>query len=505
MTNIAATDLFPTSRNAVLLTAGQSIAMAAGFAAQIMVARILLPAGYGSFAVALSVLAWVELLVTSGFTLSLAQAVSVDQRNLGDAIGWVKRTFVPYAFAVCAIYSAGSNLIAVALGDSRLTQLLLVAGLELPSIAVFAAARDLLMGVGAAGRQAGVISVYALLRALCIVMVAAFTRSSVGALAGNALAALAAAGFAIMLLSNTASHFTQIAPRSSFGCSLSKFVLKGGVPILLLVLLTQMAVSIDLWSVKRLVRDQQAVGYYAAGRFLAFVPYMLATGLNLALFPAVCRELGRGDRLRALSLTREALRLLFLCLIPFCAIVLATASSLVHLLLSQEFSGAALPAGVLSIGLCCFSIVGTLQTVIIADGRPLFNCIVMALLSGAVFFLCGGLVPAYGPIGAAWAVASTGAAGAALLGIYVARRLGSIFPLACLFRAIVASACIWVAGSVWYVEGPWLVGQYLVFVIVYALILLAIGEITRGDLTIARHLAARLVARIRSPRGSLPD
>ncbi len=464
--------------------------MAAGFVAQVAVARILLPAAYGSFAVALSVLAWVEPLVSGGFTIALAQAVSADQRNFADAVRWVKRIFVPYSLVVWAIYSAASNLIASGLGDSRLAMLLLVAGLELPSIAVFAASRELLMGVGAAGRQAGVISVYALLRAAFIITIGVTTQSPAGALAGNALAALAAAGVAVMLLRSSISYRTQSVPPPFSGVSLATSVLRSGVPTLLLVLLTQFTLTVDLWTVKRLVADPQTVGHYAAGRFFAFIPYMLATGLNLALFPALCRELGRGHRAQALSLAREAVRILVVCLVPLCAIVLPTASPLARLLYSEEFGRAASTMAVLTIGLSFFSIVGTLQTVLIAHGRFVSNTVFAVTFSVIAFILCGGLVPAYGVTGAAWATTLAGAAAASFLTIYSGRRFGRLLPFSTMGRVAIASACLYVLATAWYVEGVWLIGQYTVLVGIYILLLIGLREITPSDLNLARILIA---------------
>jgi O-antigen/teichoic acid export membrane protein len=479
--------------------------MAAGFIAQVAVARLLLPAAYGSFAVALSVLVWVEPLVSGGLTLALAQSVSADRRRLPDAVRWVKRIFIPYAVVVWAAYSGASGLMASALGDSRLTVLLLVAGLELPSIALLAASRELLMGVGASGRQAAAISAYAVLRASCIVALAAISESAIGALAGNALAALAAAVIAVILLRPSIPGSIQPTLPAFFADSLPASVLRSGVPTLLLVLLTQLALTIDLWTVKRVVAEPLVVGWYAAGRSFAFIPYMLATGLNLALFPAVCAELGRGDRVRALSLTREAVRVLIVCLVPLCAIVLPTASPLARLLFSEQFADAALPIRVLTIGLSCFSIIGTLQAVLIADGRSLFNCIFAGALSVTALVLCRELVPAYGLAGAAWATTLTGAAGASLLGVYVGWRLGAIVPVATALRVTAASALLYVLASVWYVEGLWLIGQYTVFAGVYALLLLAFGEITRGDLNLVRAVATGLWGMVQRPRRSTPD
>ncbi len=521
------TDLFSTSRSAVVLTGSQVVAIASAFATQVVVTRLLLPAAYGAFAVALSVLVWVEPLVGVGFTLPLAQAVRTDPRKYPNAVRWIKRVFLPYAVAVWATYSAASTLVASALGDSRLTLLLLVAGLELPPLALLAASRELLMGLGASGRQAATISMYAILRASCILVLAVATGSAAGALAGNALAALAAAVIAVMLLRPSILRFSTgrsprlrtletaeqplrsactdtLTPAGLSGDSLPVAVLRSGGPTLLTILLTQFALTIDLWTVKRVVADPQAVGWYAAARFFAFIPYMLATGLGLALFPAVCGELGRGDRSRALSLTQEAMRVLIVCLVPLCAIVLPTASPLARLLFSEQFAGAASPMPVLTIGLSCFSIVGTLQGVLIAERRWLFNSLFAGALSVTALLLCRELVPAYGLAGAAWATTLTGVAGASLLGIYVCRRLGRVVRFATVIRVAAASTPLYLLARAWQAEGAWLLGQYIIVAGLYALLLLGLGEITRGDLQVARTVAAELWGMARRPRLSYP-
>jgi O-antigen/teichoic acid export membrane protein len=518
------TEHFSTSRSTVVLTGGQAVAIASAFATGVVVARLLQPVGYGAFAVALSVLAWVEPLVSGGLTLALAQAVSTDSRKLPEAVRWVKRVFLPYAVAVWAAYSAASSLMASALGEARLTALLLVAGLELPSIALFAASRELLMGIGAPGRQAAAISTYAVFRGSFIVALAAATRSPAGALGGNAVAALASAVVAVALLRASTRDSSRNAsarvpgpgarlrgavgadhpPLPAFsGVSFTTSVLRSGAPTLLMVLLTQLALTMDLWTVKRVVADPQAVGWYAAGRVFAFLPYMLATGLALALFPAVCGEFARGERSRALSLTREAVRVLIVCLTPLCAVVVPTASRLARLLFSDQFAGAALSMRVLIIGLACFSVAGTLQAVLVADRRSLFNSGFAGALSVMALMLCSGLVPRYGLRGAAWATTLTGAGGASFLVIYVGRRLGTVVPLATVARVIVASTPLYVLARVWEADGIWLIGQYIGLTGLYALLLVALGEITRGDLDLARTVAADLLTVVRGGRRTL--
>ncbi len=510
-----------------MLTGGQAVAIASAFVTGVVVARLLLPVGYGEFAVALSVLAWVEPLVSGGLTLALAQAVSTDSRKLPEAVHWVKRVFLPYAVTVWAVYSAASSLLASALGDTRLTVLLLVAGLELPWIALFAASRELLMGIGASGRQAGTISIHGVLRGFFIVALAAATRSPAGALGGNAFAALASAVVAVVLLRPS---IRDLSPRASTkvpapgpgarlrgavgadqlsfpafsGISFATSVLRSGGPTLLMVLLTQLALTMDLWTVKRVVADPQAVGWYAAGRVFAFIPYMLATGLALALFPAVCGEFARGERSRARSLTREAVRVLIVCLTPLCAVVVPTASPLARLLFSDQFAGASLSMRVLIIGLACFSVAGTLQAVLVADRRSLFNFGFAGALSVTALVLCSGLVPRYGLEGAAWAITLTGAGGASFLIIYVGRRLGTVVPLATVARVIVASTPLYVLARLWEADGIWLIGQYVGVTGLYALLLVALGEITRGDLDLVRTVAADLLTVVRGGRRTLP-
>lgn len=84
--------------------------------------------------------------------------------------------------------------------------------------------------------------------------------------------------------------------------------------------------------------EPEVAGFYGASRVLVIALFALVGGLGQAWFPAMCHELGKGERERAKALLREVMRVLIVGLFPFAVIVWVTAKPLTVLLFSQKFA-----------------------------------------------------------------------------------------------------------------------------------------------------------------------
>jgi len=471
---------FPTSRGAVLLLAAQFLALVAGFFVTLVLTRVLLPEAYGLYAVAGSVLAWMEILVLGGFGVALSKAVSEGVVVPTTAWRWVWRFYLPYCLLVWLSYNLVAIGFAFWLRDERLIRLLWVAGLALPFTGLWGAVRDLLMGVQAYGLQATVFATYALGRTVWIIGAALLTRSVAAVLFANALGAVTAFAVAMGLWCWWSQGRTF--PESDqpivspFG-----LVLQTGLPVLLTTVFHQLAMGMDLWLVKRLIADAPAAGYYGAARLFAFVPFAIAAGISNALYPALCHELGKGRREKATALTKEAMRALLVALVPFCAVVWATAPSLTALLFSTQFLWAAEPLRFLTVAMSLFSVLAIYGTALVADNRAAVNWGIAVLACGLAYGLCHWLIPSQGIVGAAMAMVAVWTVGAGLTATATVRRLGWVIPTATLVRVSVASFGLYWLASRWHLGGLALIGEYLLLGTLYLGLLIALREFTRSD------------------------
>jgi O-antigen/teichoic acid export membrane protein len=267
------------------------------------------------------------------------------------------------------------------------------------------------------------------------------------------------------------------------------FAVKTGLPIVVISLLDQITLALDLWTVKRLMEPEVA-GFYGASRVLIVALFAIVGGLGQAWFPAMCYELGRGERERAKALLREVMRVLTVGLLPFAVIVWVTAKPLTVLLFSQKFAPAAEPLRLLVIGASLFVLMGFMRGALIADNEFKLPVVIAAVMTALDFALCYALIPRYGMVGGAMATVLTGGFGAVVTGLLTHAWFGAFFPTGTLVRATVASLAIGAVAVFWKTSGLMLPLQYLLLAAIYTGLLVLLGELTSSDWQVLRVVFA---------------
>ena len=474
---------FQTSRGAVLLIGSQGITLVAGFIVQVSLTRLLMPEFYGLYAVAGSVLTWFETLI--GSSIGVVFVKSISEGSFPTQAMWrlLWRGYMPFWVGLWLIFSASSWLMATWLKDERLVSFLLVGGLEIPFLGILVATQSLLQGVRSYGWLSVLIATLALVRTFLMVAFVALFRSALWALAGNAISVLIAASLGLMMVRPflKSDRPSESAPFS--------FAVKTGLPIVVISLLDQITLALDLWTVKRLMEPEVA-GFYGASRVLIVALFAIVGGLGQAWFPAMCYELGRGERGRAKALLREVMRVLTVGLLPFAVIVWVTAKPLTVLLFSQKFAPAAEPLRLLVIGASLFVLMGFMRGALIADNEFKLPVIIAAVMTALDFALCYALIPRYGMVGGAMATVLTGGFGAVVTGLLTHVRFGAFFPTGTLVRATVASLAIGAVAVFWKTSGLILPLQYLLLAAIYTGLLVLLGELTSSDWQVLRVVFA---------------
>lgn len=489
---------FSTSRGALLLIGSQAIAIFVGFAIHVGLTRFLSPEFYGLYAVTISVLMWGELVIAGIIGTAFPKALSEGSISPKEIWRWVWKGYLPLWLGIWLVFSAASWGIASLLRDERLILLLLMAALELPFFGIYIAGRSLLQGLMAYGWMSVLSSLWALLRLFIIFAFVLTTKSVLGAMAGNSLAVAITAFLAIGILRPftdlaKTSPSNQLSNSHSAPRTLISLLVGVGLPTLIVSLLDQILLVLDLWLLKRMAAPEFS-GFYGAARFFTFALLMLAYGLYGAWFPAMCHELGKGERERAKALLKESMRVLILGLLPFTVIVWVTAKPLSVLLFSSSFEPTSEPMRWLVIAISLFTFMGFMRGALIADNEfrlPVILALVTTLLD---FLLCYLLIPRYGMLGAAWATTVTSAVGLVAMWFFTAIRFGDFAPIVTLVRVIVASFVLWLIAVFWSASGLMLLVQYLLLVAVYVLMLILLGEVKSSDWQVLKVATSSIVA-----------
>lgn len=479
---------------ALYLSLGQGIFLVIGFVLHAFLARWLAPTLYGVFGVAMTVLVWVEIIVNNGVPSGL-------QRFLPDRS--LSEQSVRRAAARCqAIISVGLFLsfyvaapwLAQLLRDPTLTGYLRLAFVDILAMGAYAYYRGVLNGWRAFEHLSLAITAYSLTKLLAILLLVYLGLGIEGALIGNVIASLGGLAAAYFWTRRRGSGGNGD-PQATLSEVTERQVLAFVLPTALFSLASNVLLGLDLMGVKALLSDADQVGYYAAAVNLANAPRLILLAFSFTLLPSLSHAIAARDHDQARRYLQQTIRLLALVLLPIVALVACTAGSLVTFVFSDAYLPAAPILRVLILTYAAYTVYITLVSALLAENRPRRAlAIPLALLPVAVVAIWLG-VSRFGTIGAAYASLLSVAGAALIVAVYVARRFRPPLAIGSLGRIALASVVIGALAWWWSPVGLILIVGYGLFLLLYLVLLVVLGEIRVQDLAQATRWFSGLARR----------
>lgn len=397
-----------------------------GIVSTAILARLLIPADFGLVAMAMSVIAVIELVTAFGFDIALIQKQKPAREHYDTA--WTLNllvTAVGAALTAALAYPASAYY-----GDPRLAPVMLVI-----------AAAWLVSGFANIGtvdfrRNMDFATEFRMLATrrvitFAITMAAAWLFRSYWAL----IAGTAAGRIAGLILSYGMHPYR---PRLSLKCtrellSFSGWMLVSGFASVLLSRVPHLVVGRAFGA--------QTLGVYTVSAEIALLPQTeLAAPINRALFPAYSRLVADLDAFRRTSI--EATGAIFLFVLPFSVGVALMAPQVVRILLGAQWSEAVPVIQVLAFSGAVSALTSNNMSVYQALGRPRLCTWVLLARMGILFAALFFVATRFGVIGVAFAELSA-ALGSLLVSVPIlcsTLKLPARAYLASLWRPVTASA-----------------------------------------------------------------
>jgi len=485
------------SRGSLYVAVGQGIFLLTSFVLYAILARLLEPAPYGLFRVAMTVLIWVEITVNNGVPAALQKFLPDASLSEYAVRRAAARVQVMVGGGVFLAFFLTAPLLAALLRDPELTDYLRLASLDMAGMSAYAYYRGFLNGKRAFRQLASAIAAYGLTKLLVSSLLVYAGWGVNGALLGNVASSLG--GLAVAYLwsrrwPRTPGPMPEAsAPPSGTGRNVrEREILAFVLPAIGFTLASNLLLQIDLMGVQRLVYDDVQVGYYSAAVILADAPRLILLAFSFTLLPSLSHAIAASDLTQTRSYLGQVIRLLALTIVPIVAIVTATAGSLAAFMFGVTYRPAGPFLAVLIVSYGAYSVYITLVTALLAENRPRRAlAIPLALLPVAAVAIWLG-VTWLGPIGAAWASLLCVGSAALIIAVYVLRRYRPALDLGSLARIALASAVVGGAARLWSPAGLWLAIGYVLLGSLYLVLLLALRELQLQDLA---QIAALLTRR----------
>lgn len=458
---------------AISLSLAQAVVLLLGYVTHLWIGRILGPAPYGIYGIVLSVQTIFGLLITLGVPAAVSRFVAQHEDSAQPILRKALGVQTVVAITVALITLAISPLLSRLLGDNALLPYLAFVAPIIFFQAFYPVFVQFLSGLHRFHKQASLTTLYAIAK-LAAAIGLIYTFHLYGALAGFALGGIIAAIIGWWWTRSVGGSKQYTLP--------TKELLSFAGAYVFMMVGLQVLMSLDLFMVKAILKDDVAAGYYNAAVTLSRIPYFLLQGLSFILLPSVSALTKPGESHdKAAAFIRDTLRYLIAIIVPSVALAATTSRELVTLFFSKEFLAAGPILTVLIIGLGALAFYLLMANIVAGAGKPKV-AFGITLIMIAVSAVIGAIaIPKMGLYGAAWQTTIASLIGCAALAVYTFRSFRIPVPTRSTINILVASAVTVAPTYLWKVSGLLLPIQYIVLFILYGLCLLILGEITKAD------------------------
>lgn len=459
----------------------EALMLPTGFLTVVFLTRQLGPEGYGLFALAATLITWIEWGINSIFSQTTVKFV-------GEATAWqpvattVVRTQLMVSTAAGVLLALLAPAIASLLREPTLTYLLWLFALEIPLFNLSMAHQNILTGLGDFAARAVITASRWMARLLLIVGLVELGLSISGAVLGSVAASL---------ISLMVCRY-YIRPSAWKGSDFPAQQLVGyAVPLFLAALALRLYTSIDLIALKALGGSAEQAGVYAVAQNLALLGGIMSPAMVPVLLAKLSQLLKQERIEQVKALSQIAMRVVLLHL-PFAGVVMGCASELVPLLFGEAYRAAGPLFALLFLAAIAAVMSGVTSAILVASERPLWTLFLAAPMPVVVLVGHWFLIPLFGPLGAALStllVAGLSALGS-IAAVYVRWQ---ILPAGMtLVRSSVIFAIMLALASAWAMPGLWLLLKLTVLGLLTLAMIWCSGEVSSHDkVLLAQFLAER--------------
>jgi stage V sporulation protein B len=466
------------TKGAIYLGISQLLFLISGYAIHIGLGRLLGPELYGVYAVVISLITVINLILITGIPQTVSKFVS-ETPDLARSILKTSGKFQLYlSLLIFAVYFISASFVAEMLRDNSLVDLIRLSSVMIPLYAFFSLYGGYLNGLRDYRNQSVVSIIYYISKIGFVFGFVLLGYSVFGAVLGFAISPIVGLFVAIVVAG---------VPVKTIQYTNYRRIIRFAAPIIFLSIALNFSTSIDLLALKAIVRDAQEVGYYSAASMISKVPLTLLGALNMALFPAISSVTYLNDVEKTREYIHESFRYVVIFLVPATVFISFTSTEFVSLLYSQKYTAAGEPLRIIIIGILFFSIFAYLLNIVVASGKATvaMSFSIFQLMFSVTLNLI--MIPLYGMIGAALAVTLASLTSMIILLVYVIHKFGSVLPWITLSKVLVSTLFATLIFSI-RLGNILILIQYLIAFILYLIILKMTGEIKERDIARLKRL-----------------
>jgi O-antigen/teichoic acid export membrane protein len=449
------------------LAASSIIFMLSGYLTNIFLGRHLGPATYGIYGVLTALMTALNIMQVSGIPQAVSKFAAENEKDADSVLASGLRIQLLLTTTIGLLLLLVAPFVATVFNNQSFIGYTRAIALVFPLYGIFALYTGYYNGLHLFKKQAAMNSIYSLSK-LFLVIVLAIEFGLYGAIAGFILSPLISLLYGFKF------------PRADSLFPLKKLALYS-IPLIGYAFLATLQLSIDLFTLKAIIPDENTAGYYTAAQSIALIPYLSMSAIGQVLFPSISKFISTGEFNLARETISRSLRYLCFLVIPIAALMAATAPSLIKLLYGEQYIEAVTPLRILLVGYVLLTFFATFANILNGAGRANLSMKLAALSVTIGFITCILLIPDMGTKGAALGTTLGSCIGAGLSAVATYRIFRFKVSFISMLRITTGSALVFLCG--WLITIPTILLPltYIVLGIIYIILLHLIGEINAED------------------------
>jgi len=405
--------------------------------------RILGPAEYGRYGIVVTLTTMIVVLIGQGVPTAMAKYLGEIYDTKIGLIPIIKRQTAKIQFVliggVTVIFFLLAPVISSILNDQTLTPLFQLSSLVIPAFALASFYFYYYTGLHEFKTQAWLKTSRSVARLLFILGLALLLKAKGYALQG-AIVGYVLAPLSIYFEATALDKFRRVKAEGSFDW---RKLLHYAWPMTLFLIAYEFLITIDLYLVKGILRDDRLTGLYNGAITVGRIPYFLFYALTIIMLPAVSKSTSSENHAETKKLVSQSLRLMVMFLLPIAILMSVYSAPILQIFYGKKFLGAAVPMSILMSGVAFLTVFYVMAFALNGAGRvkaPMW----IALAGLAVNILLSYvLIQKYALVGAAVATSITSFVAMALVLVYSYNFFGYLFRFSSFVKIVFASAVMY--------------------------------------------------------------
>jgi stage V sporulation protein B len=444
------------AKSALWVTASEIIFNLSGFIIHSILGRILGPADYGRYGIIVTLTTMVIILIGNGIPTAMAKYISEIFNTNPYLILKIKRQAIIIQTALIAIITAvfylSAPLISLLLNDSSLTPLFRFSSLIIPAFAAASFYFSYFTGLHQFNTQATLKTVRSFLRIFFVIGMAVIFGLK-GSISGYIIAP-----FSVFIVAFLIDKFVidkQIKNQTSqlpLNNNLTvnfhwKKLVNYGWQIVAFFLAYELLISIDLYLVKGILRDDKTVGVYNAALTVGRIPYYIFYAMTVFLLPMVSQKSANNNLKNAKEIINNALRIMLIFLTPLVILLSTYAYPTLELLYGEKYLLGAPPMSILVFGVGFLTIFYVLSFAANGGGKTIISMFISFIGLILNIILNYFLILKLGILGSAWATTFTSFLITLIMLYYIKKHFDACFNLVELLKILLSGIILYLLAS----------------------------------------------------------